>query len=183
MNKEIKVWKCEKCGKSYLSQEVADNCCKDKKGYTCRVCGCDTKLYFLICDTCCNKERFEKAKKVKYSEYEVGYLWDENQEKYFRDKDELEEKYEEDALEEEGAFEEELSFDPKAIPTWCYGCTEKPFEINIDGAIENAEEEMYEDFNDINDEQELRDFVKAWNAKQTGKSYESDYGIVVLLNE
>jgi len=177
MNKEIKVWKCEKCGKSYLSQEVTDNCCKDKKGYTCRACGCDTKLYFLICDTCCNKERFAKAKKVKYSEYEVGYLWDENQEKYFRDKDELEEKY------EENAFIDSLPFGSKEIPAWCYGCTEKPFEIDIDQAIENAEEEMYDDFDDITDKQELRDFVKAWNAKQTGMSYWMDYKTVVLLNE
>jgi len=177
MSKEIKAWKCEKCGKSYLSQEVADNCCKDKKGYTCRVCGCDTKLYFLICDTCYNKERFEKAKKVKYSEYVVECLWDETKNEYFRDEEALEERYEEDAYDEKGEYTE------PQIPTWCYGCTEKPFEIDIESAIESAEEEMYDDFDDITDKQELRDFVKAWNAKQSGESYESDYGIVVLLNE
>jgi len=183
MSKEIKVWKCEKCEGHYYIKAAADNCCKEKSEpakETCRACGCEVDNYQLICQTCLDHERFSKAKKVKYSEYseyEVGYLWDENQDKYFSDKDELEEKYKQDA------YEEELSFDPKVIPTWCYGYTERTFEIDIDRAIESALEDMYEDFDDITDKQELRDFIKAWNAKQTGKSYESDYGIVVMLNE
>ena len=179
MSKEIKVWKCEKCGNYYLSKTAADDCCKEtpepvKK--TCRACGCEVDNYQLICQICLNRERFAKAKKVKYSEYEVEYLWDENQEKYFPGKGELEEQYYEDVDDEEFRLNPEM-------PTWCYGCTAKPFEIDIESAIESAEKEMYDDFDDITDKQELRDFVKAWNAKQSGESYESDYGIVVLLNE
>jgi len=179
MSREIKVWKGEKCEGHYYDKAAADDCCKEKAEpakETCRVCGCEIDDHRTICQTCLDQERFAEAKKVKYSEYEVGYLWDENQEKYFPDKGELEEQYYEDV------DDEEFHLDPKR-PIWCYGCAEKPFEIDIDGAIENAEEEMYENFDDITDEQELRDFVKAWNAKQTGKSYESDYGIVVMLNE
>lgn len=179
MSKEIKAWKCEKCGKYYLKKSATDDCCKDKPEtkYSCRVCGCDTEAFKLICDTCFNLEQFAKAKKVKYSEYKVGYLWDEAKDGYFRDKEELEERYLDDAedVENEGAFLE--------IPTWCYGCREIPFEVDIDGAIENALENMYEDFNDIEDEDGLRDFVKVWNAKQNGMTYESDYKTVVLLNE
>jgi len=179
MSVRVDAWKCEKCGKAYLNKAATDDCCREKPEtkYTCRVCGCETKEYYLICPRCDNNERFKKAKKVKYSEYKVGYLWDENKDEYFRDKEALEEKYLNDAedVENEGAFPE--------IPTWCYGCTEIPFSIDIDGAIETAVERMYEDFNDIEDEKGLRDFIKEWNAKQTGMTYESDYKTVVLLNE
>ena len=178
MSKEIKVWKSEKCGQYFLNKPAADDCCVipvEIKG-NCRVCGCEIDKFRTICQTCLNQERFSNAKKVKYSEYEVGYLWDENQEKYFPGKGELEEQYYEDVDDEEFRLDSEM-------PTWCYGCTEKPFEIDIDRAIESAEEEMYDDFDDITDKQELRDFVKKWNAKQSGKSYWMDYKTVVLLNE
>ena len=178
MSIEIKAWKCEKCDKYYLNQAAADDCCKEKpeKKYTCRVCGCDTDEFRLICDICLTQERFAKAKKVKYSEYKVGYLWDEDQDAYFADKDALEEKYLEDAEDSEDKL-------IPIFPTWCYGCTETIFSIDIDYAIESAMENMYEDFNDIEDEKGLQEFVKEWNAKQTGKSYETDYSTVVLLNE
>lgn len=178
MSIEVKAWKCEKCGKAYLNKAATDDCCKGKpeKKYTCRVCGCDTEEFRLICPICLNQERFTKAKKVKYSEYEVGYLWDEGVEEYFRDKDELEEKFSEDE-------------DPQvqvSAPTWCYGCIATPFSIDIDSAIARAEEDMYEDFEASKDGinlKELRDYVQAWNEKQTSKSYDVDYKTVVLLNE
>ena len=179
MTIEVKAWKCEKCGKYYLNKAAADDCCRDKPEAvikTCRVCGCVIDNYQTICHICLNQERFARAKKVKYSEYKVGYLWDETKDDYFSDKEALEEKYYDDA------YDEELHIDPK-IPTWCFGCTEIPFQVNIDGAIESAMEDMYEDFNDIDDEDGLRDFVKEWNAKQNGMTYETDYKTVVLLNE
>jgi len=180
MSREKKFRKCEKCGNYYLSKTAADDCCREKPEpvkKTCRACGCVVDNYRLICQTCLDQARFAEAKKVKYSEYEDGYLWDETKNEYFRDEEALEERYEEDAYDEKGEYTE------PQIPTWCYGCTAKPFKIDIERAIESAEEEMYDDFDDITDKQELRDFVKAWNAKQSGESYESDYGIVVLLNE
>ena len=179
MSIEVKAWKCEKCGKAYLNKAAADDCCKEKPEtkYTCRVCGCDTEKFRLICGICQEQERFAKAKKVKYSDYNIGWLWDENKDEYFRGKEALEEKYLDDAedIEGNGATPE--------LPTWCYGCIEIPFQVSIESAIESAEEEMYEDFNDIVDEKELRDFIEEWNAKQNGMTYESDYKTVVLLNE
>lgn len=175
MSIEVKAWKCEKCGNYYLNKAATDDCCKDKPEtkYTCRVCGCETREYHLICPSCEDKERFEKAKKVKYSEYEVGCLWDETVNEYFSDKEQLKEKYSEDE-------------DPQVnanIPAWCYGCTETYFSIDIDGAIENALEDMYEDFDEIDDEKGLQDFIKEWNSKQNGVTYNVDYSTVVLLNE
>jgi len=179
MSIEVKAWKCEKCGKYYLNKAATDDCCKDKPEVeirTCRVCGCVVEGHGVICQICLDQERFTKAKKVKYSEYKVGYLWDENTDKYFENKEALEEKYLEDAEDSEDKLIPEF-------PTWCYGCTETFFSIDIDSAIENALEDMYEDFDEITDEKELQDFVKAWNAKQNGKTYNVDYKTVVLLNE
>lgn len=181
MTIEVMVYQCEKCHKHWALSYKTDECCKDKpeKKYTCRVCGCDTQEFRLICGICLNQERFSKATKVKYSEYEVGYLWDETKDEYFSGKEELEEKYYDDV------YDEDLHIVPE-IPTWCYGCIATPFSIDIDSAIERAEEDMYEDFEAEKDGinlKELRDYVQEWNEKQTSKSYDVDYKTVVLLNE
>ena len=177
MSIESKVWKCVKCGSYYHNITAADDCCREKPPKvikTCRVCQCEVDEYRTVCQICLEKERFAKAKKVKYSEYKGDYLWDENKDEYFNDKEALQDKYDDDA-DDAGTIAE--------YPTWCYGCTATLFSIDIDSAIENATEDMYEDFNDIEDEKGLQDFVKEWNAKQTGKSYDSDYKTVVMLNE
>lgn len=177
MSIETKVWKCEKCSSHYHDVTAADDCCKEKPHEVirkCRVCECEVKEHRVICDICLEQERYAKAKKVKYSEYKIGYLWDETKDKYFSNKTELEDKYDDDA-DDNGTNVE--------YPIWCYGCTETTFSIDIDSAIENALEDMYEDFSDIEDEKGLQDFVKEWNAKQTGKTYDLDYRTVVLLNE
>ena len=179
MSVRVDAWKCEKCGKAYLNKAATDDCCKKKPEtkHNCRVCGCEVKYPLLICGPCRDKERFAKAKKVKYSEYEIGCLWDESKDEYFDSKESLEEKYIDDAVEGSVAPE---------FPTWCFGCQEILFVIDIDCAIERAEEEMYEDFEAKREAvgyEELFDFVKEWNQKQTAKSYQVDYKTVVLLNE
>ncbi|WP_434510124.1 hypothetical protein [Desulfitobacterium sp. AusDCA] len=179
MSIEVKAWKCEKCGKAYLNKYLADNCCKEKPHNTCRVCGKEVDSPWLICHTCKDKERFEKAKKIRLSEYK-SWLYDESLEEYFPDKESLEEKYYDNAFDEQGK-------DPKVeYPEWCYGCVEIPFKINIDSALERAEEDMYEEFDrdrELIDLKELLDFIEVWNAKQTAKAYMTDYSTVVLLNE
>jgi len=179
MSIEVKAWKCEKCGKAYLDKTVATNCCVEKKNI-CEICGCEIKSPWLKCHDCREKERFEKAEKVRYSIYGIEYLWDETQQEYFRDAEDLAEKYGEDAYEERGV-DVELN-----LPTWCYGCVGHTFGIDIERAIEKADESMYEDFDlekSVIGLRELRDFIKAWNAKQTAKSYDVNYKTVVLLNE
>ena len=181
MSKAVMVYQCEKCHQHWALSDKADECCTEKPEVikTCRVCGCKVDNYQLICHICLNQERFAKAKKVKLSEYEVGYLWDETKDEYFRNKEELEDKYYEDV------DKEELHLDSE-FPTWCYGCTGTSFSIDIDSAIERAEEDMHEDFEAGKDGinlKGLRDYVQAWNEKQTSKSYDIDYSTVVLLNK
>jgi len=178
MSKAVMVYQCEKCHSHWALESKAEECCTEIPEVikTCRVCDCKIDGYKTICSVCLNQERFANAKKVKYSDYKAECLWDETQDAYFRDKEELEDKYYEDV------DDAELHLDPE-LPTWCFGCTEIPFRVNIESAIESAEEDMYEDFNDIECEQDLINYVEAWNKKQTGMTYETDYKTVVLLNE
>ena len=173
MSKEIKAWKCEKCGKAYMYKSGADDCCKVEIIETshCEICGNEIEKYRTICDDCLSKRHYKDGTKIKYSEYDLDWLYDGNTDKYFSDIDALDDYYEDENLE---------------LPKWCYGCDEIPFAIDIDGALENASEEMYEDFeydNDADELGELIDFIKAWNEKQSAKSYESNYKKIILLNE
>lgn len=54
------IWFCDKCGKGYASEYAASICCKQ---YHCSVCGIETPRYITKCDSCRNKELFEKAQK------------------------------------------------------------------------------------------------------------------------
>ena len=159
------MYRCSRCHKVSTDKNIAERCCKPGK---CRVCGKELEPYYLLCESCRNKENYEKAEKIKISDYKIECIFDPNYDKYFRDKEELEDFYE---------CEENYE-----LPEWVWGCEETPFEIDIDSAIENAEESMYEDFDDIVDEKELRDFIKVWNNKQTAKAYYPDRKTIVLLN-
>lgn len=172
MSKEIKVWQCEKCGVAYINKSHADDCCKEKLEVPrCRVCGIEINQNRTICFDCLEKERYEKGEKIKYSEYDLNWLYDERSERYFSDINDIKEHYEE--------------IDIK-LPDWCYGCYEIPFFVDINQALESASEEMYEDFdcdNETVDIKELTDFIDDWNKKQTAKSYYIDYNQIILLNE
>lgn len=173
LSKEIKAWKCEKCGIAYTNKITADNCCKEAKVEvpTCKVCSCKVDEYRTICDSCLSKERYQNGTKIKYSEYELEWLFDNNTDKYFADIDALNDYYLDEGL---------------PLPKWCYGCIPIPFAIDIDSALESSSEKMYEDFEydtDAVDTGELIDFINKWNKKQTTNSYEIDYKKIVLINE
>jgi len=173
MSQEIKAWKCENCGSAYMNKISADDCCKEFKNkvYHCKVCGVEVPEYRTICNTCLSKERYEKGTKFKYSEYKLEWLWDEDSDNYFSDIDAMDDYYSDRDL---------------PLPKWCYGCDSILFSIDIDSALESASEEMYEDFDygtDATDIEELYDFIKYWNEKQSAKSYGSNYGKIILLDE
>ena len=90
MSKEVKAWKCEKCNKYYLVKSFADSCCEviPEKVNKCETCGGEVEKNYLKCGSCRGKEQFERAKKVKYSDYDIVCLWDESKQKYFGGKGE-----------------------------------------------------------------------------------------------
>lgn len=143
-------------------------------GYICRVCGCEIGKYRTICNSCQEREFFNKAKKVKYSEYGQKAIYDINKCKYYANKEQFKEDYVQDGQEYE-------------YPDRCFGCIEIPFEIDIDNMIEVAKGSMLDIEFDINrqavDFNGLINYIKEWNDKQTAISYYTDYDTVVLVDE
>lgn len=177
MSRELRVWECDKCKSVWLNEDLANDCCKEKPDNDCKVCGVKVKHPYLICKDCKEKERYEKAIKIKYSDYKIGCLYDENKEQYYCDLEDLKEGYYNDAFDDK--------VEPE-YPNWCYACVERPFKIDIDSAIEREVEEMYDDFdidNSLVDLQGLLEYIADWNSKQSAISYYMDYKTVVLLNE
>ena len=68
IKENMDLYRCEKCKKLYTSEYAANICCKQ---YHCRVCGKETPQYMLICDSCAEHERFEKAKWTR--QYLLGH--------------------------------------------------------------------------------------------------------------
>lgn len=66
IKENMDLYRCEKCKKLYTSEYAANICCKQ---YHCRVCGKEIPQYMLICDSCAERERFEKARKMTLAEY------------------------------------------------------------------------------------------------------------------
>ena len=172
------LWACPKCGKAYVSQAWADNCCFYHAPRPC-VCGKTTKSeYQYKCDDCATVARLIKAKQVPESEYS-GYVFSEHmagyEDGYYRSADYFREAWG-DAADEDSSTE---------MPCYVWACTAKTWGgIDLDRAIEGDLEEHFEDAADhIVDEKELYDFVADWNKKQHIVSYTMDPGRVVVLDQ
>ena len=75
MNAEqVTAWKCTKCGTYYTTKTVAESCCKEspKKVKVCEDCGVelDPKWYYTVCDSCREKRRYNRCRKMTIEEYE-----------------------------------------------------------------------------------------------------------------
>lgn len=162
---KVTVYKCSICDNWSYDKNLADKCCEIKQ---CE-CGKDTRPHYFECDDCMLKSRYEKAKKIKYSDYSGTWLYDNESERFFIDKEAMEDYYYEDG-------------NVNDMPKWVHACEENVFCINIDRCIENAEEEMYDDFEDIVDKSDLLLFVEEWNSKQIGKSYDVDCSTIIIFD-
>lgn len=169
--KEVPAYICTDCGTAFSSKDVAEKCCSTKK---CDICGNDLpkKSHYFRCESCRKTARFEKATKIKYSDYKVPMFYDEQSDQYFDSYEDMVEYYENNLCEGE-----EL-----VLPKYVFGCKENIFKINIENAVESAIEDMYDDFDDIVDLKQLHDFVKEWNQKQTAKSYYQDNNVIIIFD-
>lgn len=163
---------CEKCGKVYAGngngtdKYLADTCCKQ---YYCEDCGKPTEKYWLVCEKCAEKRKFKKAKKMSYSEYEEQFpdypiYYNED---FFWEIEDLEEKQQSLGLE---------------MPKYVWGTIKERVEVNIQQALEDAEENSnLEDFY-FENKQELIDFVEKWNKDNGTDAFYQSYNIAVLLD-
>lgn len=173
MAKKIQVdgYMCEKCGKIYVGggigtdEYLANMCCKQ---YYCEDCGKPTEKYNYVCPQCSEKRKFDKATKMSYSEYikkfpDYPIYFNEN---FYWELEDL---------------KEYQYYNDLEMPEYVWGTVKERVEVDIETAIENAEENSnLEDFY-FDDTKELIDFVKKWNEENGTDAFYQSYDIVVVL--
>ncbi len=167
---EMTAHQCGKCKKAYADKEVAEKCCTPTY---CPKCGVEKPSYYLHCEKCRLENQYAAGNKIAYTDYKIGMMYDEHTNKYYREYEDLLEEYSEEYPD---YTDDQLK---EVAPKWLFGCEEVKFRIRIDSAIEDAEGEMYEEFDGVVDREELEQFVQQWNEKQIGVSYYPDYKTVV----
>ena len=176
---EMQAYQCGKCKKAYGDKEVAEKCCEPTY---CPKCGIEKPSYYVHCEKCRLENQYNSGNKIPYLKYKIDKMYDERRNKYYSDYEEMFEDYSENILSDEDDFTELTEEQLKSMmPKWLFGCEEVKFKVNIDPAIENAEEKMYEEFDDIVDREELEQFVAKWNEKQNGVSYYPDYKTIIVF--
>jgi hypothetical protein len=166
---EIKIpaYKCLSCGKVYTQKSVAETCCKQ---YHCTICGADTPKYWLKCRSCIDKERYEKANKIKQLEWEAKYP--NNMvclnERFYSSIDDLLDYY-------EGEDD---------IPTYCWGTDEKQCQLDAESIMTNMYELCEWEDAEFSDDAalELKEFAEQWNKKHA-VTYFTGNNTVILIGE
>lgn len=163
---------------SYCYNGIREKCefCGDllPKGY--RVCDCEGyKKYKEDERIKVEKERYDKAQKMTYEEYIEKYpdymFFCADNETYYSDIDELEDDYLLAKLD---------------MPEYVYGTHKQTINIDIDSAIENACDDLYDEaYNNLKGLDELYRAIDDFNNlnKDNTASYYPNYSLVVLLGK
>lgn len=172
LGEEPSIWACHKCGKSHRHRSWAESCCALKGPHPC---GCGKTIardFYTACDDCIERGKLLKAERLSPEGYE-GWIHSDHvqgyNDGYFEGLDELEEACEANDVQ---------------MPAYVWACIEEPWSgldayERIETEMEDHHEEAIEQVVDIG---ELLEFMKAWNAKQTLKSYSPDTGRVIVLD-
>lgn len=169
---KVAVFACSVCRLTARSEEDAKMCCVP---WTCETCGKEIKSY---CEECSRKKQqvkdqatYDKATKVKYSEYKGQMLFCDHCDEYFWDLD--------------GYLEHDESPD---IRTWAWGTYQQAFSLDAEDIIQNQLENG--DFNEDAFEsvpgdaiKEMQSFFDGWVVKNPLNSYMQDHSIVVDLEK
>lgn len=159
------LWECEECGALYINKLQAELC---HKKYYCEVCGKETERYALLCEQHMKEKELSMAEQLTYDEYKnkyPNYMISYDGECYY-DLDELIE-----VLTDRG----------EEIPEYCYGTEPDDIKVDIDYAIECAEDDVEEPFWNGDELAELRSFVNEWNKKYGYQVFYQDKKKIVFL--
>jgi len=160
MIEKIDAFKCLNCNKVYLKEDIAKDCCAPK---FCQSCGKQLNNYMLKCDSCIEKQRFEKAEKLNEWEGKVYH----NDEYY-------------DSVEE---FIESCEDNENEIPEYIYVAEPRKWKglnIDLDSQLEDEYEDAIENIVEIT---ELEEFLKKWNEKQNIISFVPNFKKVVMIKK
>lgn len=166
-------WACGACGAVHASDEMARECCAPR---VCELCGGEVeRRYRTMCCPCSarererrDRERWEKATKVLASEYE-GAVYDEDHDRWHSDVGEWEE-----WCDAEGV-----------APGRAYACINVHPSLDVESLLEGVLDQAPEEFGelDIEDVENLRAFVAAWNARQDRCWWETDHRRAIVLGD
>jgi DNA-directed RNA polymerase subunit RPC12/RpoP len=181
---ETALYACGECGKIYspaiymapadrahkAAREMAENCCKPK---ACEDCGAELahNYYMTVCRSCSERRQVRRATAIP--DY-YGWIQQDGPhgpygDGYWPDLDEYLQACEDSEVEPEPYV-------------WC--CTATRFKLDAGQILEAALEEHYEDaYEDVIDGEELEEFIKRWNAKQTLVTYYVDHTRLVVIDQ
>lgn len=126
--------------------------------------------YHLVCDNCHNKRIFNKGNKMSYEQYRKTFP--DNMifynEQYFPDLEDL---------------LEYLACNDLPAPDYIFGTSKERVEIDIEQAIQQAEEDSnLEDFY-FENTKPLTYFVNLWNKENGVDAFYADYNTIIILSE
>lgn len=183
---EVIAYACGKCGLVVGSVlEHGDRAKVEAETHCgpwiCQECGAEHKRrHQQTCDPCFrarltkrDKEReaaaFEKAERVTPKDYSGPVFWDGGgcNDGFFATGDEL----------EDWCACEEIP-----LPPYVWTCRTINPSLDFVSLCEQALDDQYEDC-ELDAEDELKEFLEKWNAKQTSETWEPNYKRVVILGE
>jgi hypothetical protein len=164
------VWACGECQLARETEQEAEDCCKPKM---CE-CGKPVEFPYTVCKQCREETQrkrdqaiYDKAKKVKWEDYDGSMLVCDRDDKFYTDPGEI--------------FDEHYE-DP---PVWAWGTYGKKLTIDaheiVERALENDDacEESMECIPDLTELQKALDSVCA----QIPETYWEDKTVVVMFEE
>lgn len=162
------TYRCGVCKFTYLDRKLAEECCAQK---FCEDCGKELRprWHSNICEPCRIERLFTKAKKLTPEQWDGwvqkdGYGYNEG---YFESVDDLLECCKDEGIEP---------------PDWVFCCGSIDHKLDADNILDDMLVDAYEDAREaLVDEEELYQFIEAWNAKQKVATYYLDYTKVVVL--
>jgi hypothetical protein len=164
--KPANIWACGVCRFVAKTQEIANKCC------TCQSCGKGLPNNCFECDDCSKarvvqweKQRFEKAKKVKFEEYDGVMIFDG------------------DDYHQTDEYFDHLEYVEGEAPEYVWAtkaCYLREFFIDD---FYDKNEDFFEDWqNDLKGVEELEAALKKFNdLNKDLKSYEVDYKTAILI--
>lgn len=178
---ETQLYACAKCGKYYspkiyacrepeaheAAKRAAAECCAP------RLCACGAPISktWTACAQCREARNLRKAKIYKSNEYSGPVVADCT--------GEWGEGYSSDVA----AMIQHCQEHGEPVPAYCYPCHEHRLRLDPVSLLEVATDDMREDAQDqIENADELIEFINAWNAKQTCRSYYPDQSRVIVLD-
>lgn len=152
---KVEVYKCSRCGTHFKTFKAAQDCCKDRY---CELCGAvlPKNHLYLWCDKCREAHKYDDYKHMSIKEYEEEYpdymvCYGDN---YYTSVDDCLEYLYGDLTDEEW---DNLHF--------IMGTTRSTVDIDIEYAVESAEEDFEDELFDRTGLDELYSYVNEWNKK------------------